>query len=259
MTNPSSESWIVPDWPAPPNVRSLMTTRLGGVSQGAYSSFNLAHHVGDDANSVEGNRARLREVTSSVGNAHAACTPCWLSQIHGTRVVDASLWVADNQPPEADAAFSREAGIACAVLTADCLPVLFCDEAGSVIAAAHAGWRGLLTGVLESCIAAMRPASGKLMAYLGPAIGPQMFEVGDEVRCAFVTHDGIAAAAFEPTAKGKWLANIYLLARQRLEAQGVERIFGGKFCTVSEADRFFSYRRDRQTGRMASMIWLERG
>ncbi len=259
MTTLNSSAWIVPDWPAPPKVRSLITTRVGGVSRGVYSSFNLALHVGDDSSSVETNRARLREMTLSVSDAQVACAPCWLNQVHGTRVVDASIWTADDQAPEADAAYTRQAGSACVVMTADCLPVLLCDEAGSVVAAAHAGWRGLLAGVLESSIGAMGQANGKLMAYLGPAIGPQAFEVGGEVRSAFVAKHAHSAAAFKPCGQEKWLADIYLLARQRLEALGVEEIFGGSFCTVGDADRFFSYRRDRQTGRMVSMIWLDRG
>ena len=252
----SNREWIIPDWPAPPNVRSLVTTRIGGVSQGIYASLNLGDHVGDDPRFVAENRARLREWTVHIGDGAAACSPVWLNQVHGTRVVDAAALSADAKVPEADAAFSRKAGAACVVMTADCLPVLLCDDAGSVVAAAHAGWRGLLAGVLEATIAAMGPVDGKLLAYLGPAIGPQTFEVGDEVRSAFVAADAHAAAAFKASGQGKWLADIYALARQRLLAQGVEGIYGGSCCTVREADRFFSYRRDRQTGRMATMIWL---
>jgi YfiH family protein len=249
-----SNEWIVPDWPAPPNVCSLLTTREGGVSLGPYASLNLGRHVGDDPLAVATNRARLSERLAGTGE------PLWLEQVHGTRIVDAAICSLNDAPPQADAAFSRSAGVVCVVLTADCLPVLFCDDAGSVVAAAHAGWRGLLAGVLEETMVAMDVPGRALMAYLGPAIGPQAFIVGDEVRSAFVAADAKAATAFTPSlpGSGKWLADIYLLARQRLAGQGVERIFGGSYCTVSEADRFFSYRRDGRTGRMAAMIWLDR-
>lgn len=246
----SSPSWFVPDWPVPEGVRSLITTRHGGVSQGVYSSLNLGNHLGDDPCAVAANRALLKSVLER--------DPVWLEQIHGTRVVDAARFHSGDQPPQADAAFSRKTGVLCVVMTADCLPVLFCDDSGSVVAAAHAGWRGLLAGVLEETVAAMGVPGKHLMAYLGPAIGPRAFEVGDEVRSAFVSVDEGAAAAFRPSPAGKWLADIYLLARQRLAGQGIERIFGGSFCTVSEADRFFSYRRNGQTGRMASMVWLSK-
>lgn len=247
-----NSEWIVPDWPVPPNVRSLLTTRKGGVSIGPYASLNLGQHVGDDAQAVATNRARLAERLAGAGE------PLWLEQVHGTRVVDASTLSSNEAPPQADAAFSRSAGVICVVMTADCLPVLFCDDAGSVVAIAHAGWRGLLAGVLEETIAAMDVPGKALVAYLGPAIGPQAFAVGDEVRSAFVAVDAKAATAFTPSLPGKWLADIYLLARQRLTGQGVARIFGASHCTVSEAERFFSYRRDGRTGRMAAMIWLDR-
>ena len=246
----SSEAWFVPDWPVPARVRCLVTTRNGGASQGAYSSLNLGYHVGDDAQVVADNRATLC--------GDAGIQPVWLNQVHGTQVIDSARVSVTDQPPEADGAFSRQAGIACVVMTADCLPVLFCDDAGTVVAVAHAGWRGLLAGVLEQTIEAMDVPGKNLMAYLGPAIGPQAFEVGDEVRTAFVVKGEHASSAFRQSVPGKWLADIYLLARQRLAGHGVERIYGGTFCTVNEADRFFSYRRDGQTGRMASMIWLER-
>jgi len=246
----SSSSCFVPNWPTPKNVRSLVTTRNGGVSQGVYSSLNLGAHVGDDPSAVIANREHVA--------AKVQGTPVWLNQVHGTRVFDASGFSGGDQVPEADVSFSRKAGSVCAVMTADCLPVLFCDLAGRVVAAAHAGWRGLLAGVLEETIAAMGVPGRNLMAYLGPAIGPQAFEIGEEVRSAFVVLDETSAAAFKPSVSGKWLADIYLLARQRLTGQGVTRIYGGSFCTVSESDRFFSFRRDGQTGRMVSMIWLDR-
>ena len=247
-----SSEWIVPDWPAPPNVRSLLTTRDGGTSLGPYASLNLGRHVGDDPQAVATNRSRLSKRLAGAGE------PLWLEQVHGTRVVDAAAFSSNETPPQADAAFSRSEGVVCVVMTADCLPVLFCDDAGSVVAVAHAGWRGLLAGVLEETIVAMGLPGSALMAYLGPAIGPQAFVVGDEVRSAFVAADEEAARAFTPSSPGKWLADIYRLARQRLAGQGAERIFGGSYCTVSEADRFFSYRRDGRTGRMAAMIWLDR-
>jgi polyphenol oxidase len=238
--------WIVPDWPAPKNVRALITTRSGGVSEGAYASLNLGDHVGDDAQAVARNRALLQR--------HLPAQPVWLQQVHGTAVIN----LAEHQNIiEADASVTFNANAICAIMTADCLPVLLCDEAGSAAAAAHAGWRGLCAGVIEQTVAKMHCDASKLLAYLGPAIGPQHFEVGDEVRQAFMQHSTEAAAAFVPKAEGKWLADIYLLARQRLHAAGVTQIYGGGFCTVAEP-RFFSYRRDKITGRMASLIWREK-
>jgi len=235
---------IVPDWPAPSHVKSLMTTREGGVSGAPWVSFNLGDHVGDDPLHVAANRARLRQ--------HLPAEPSWLRQVHSAAVVEASADLL-----EADAAFSRQSGTVCAVLTADCLPVLFCDRAGSVVAAAHAGWRGLADGVLEATVAAMQVRPGDILAWMGAAIGPQAFEVGDEVRQAFVALYPEAAMAFSPHAPGKWLADMYQLARIRLKYAGVQAIYGGGRCTFNEADRFFSYRRDGVTGRMASLIWLE--
>jgi hypothetical protein len=245
----SSLPFFVPDWPAPKNVRSLVTTRSGGVSQGVFSSLNLGTHVGDDPLAVAENRARVMASVPGIA--------VWLNQVHGVRVVDASGASVGDPPPKADAAISRQSGYICTVMTADCLPVMFCDRAGSVVAAAHAGWRGLLAGVLEETVAAMGVPGPNLMAYLGPAIGPKAFEVGEEVRSAFTNAEEASAMAFKPANPGKWRADIYHLARQRLAGQGVNRVFGGTFCTVSEAERFFSYRRDGQTGRMASMIWLD--
>ena len=235
----------VPDWPAPPGVRTLQTLRTGGFSPAPWASFNLGNHVGDDPARVAANRAELRQALPG--------EPLWLAQVHGTLVVEAGL---APQGASADASFSRQPGQVCAVMTADCLPVLFCDRAGTVVAAAHAGWRGLLDGVLENTIAALRVAPGELLAWLGPAIGPERFEVGDEVRAAFVAHDADAANGFRPQGS-KWLADIYALARQRLLQAGVTAISGGGACTVSDAERYFSYRRDGVTGRMATLIWLE--
>jgi YfiH family protein len=254
-----NETWLQPDWPAPVTVRSLLTTRYGGVSQGPYSSLNLGDHVGDTAHAVAENRARLL--------ARLPAPPLWLKQVHGSAVLDASAPRNSAQAEEADAIVSRRAGEVCVVLTADCLPVLFCDRGGSVVAAAHAGWRGLLAGVLERTVMAMKTPPGQLLAYLGPAIGPQSFEVGDEVREGFVAANSEALAAFAPLLPNddggadhrrsrKWRANLYLLARQRLAGAGVEHIFGGNYCTVRDRERFFSYRRDGVTGRMAALIWL---
>ena len=251
MTTSTEACFITPDWPAPPNVRVLISTRQGGVSRGVYSSLNLGDHVGDEPIAVAGNRALV--------SARTNARPLWLKQVHGTRVVDAAA-CRDADPggvPEADAAMTRQVGVACTVMTADCLPVLFCDRAGTVVAAAHAGWRGLLDGVLEATIASMDAPGNELIAYLGPAIGPLAFEVGEEVRSAFVTVSDAAASSFRPGQGGKWLADIYQLARQRLAAQGVAQVYGGNYCTVTDAAHFFSYRRDGQTGRMASLIWLD--
>lgn len=234
------------DWPAPPQVRTLVTTRRGGVSEAPYASLNLGTHVGDDPARVADNRALLRELLPA--------EPAWLNQVHGTRVVDAAT--ADDTP-DADASVARAPGAVCVVMTADCLPVLLCDRAGSTVAAVHAGWRGLCDGVLEAAVAAMAVAPGELLAWMGPAIGPDAFEVGAEVRAAFVARDPAADAAFAPIDDGKYLADLYALGRQRLAAAGVGAVTGGDHCTVIERDLFFSYRRDRQTGRMASLIWLE--
>ncbi len=237
---------IQPDWPAPRGVRALLTTRQGGVSLAPWSSLNLGDHVGDDPVAVQSNRQRLRQLLPD--------EPCWLRQVHGVRCIDAASPDADRT---ADAAFTRQRGVVCAVMIADCLPVMLCDEDASVVGIAHAGWRGLAGGVIESTVSAMETPGERLMAWLGPAIGPRAFEVGDEVRAAFVAADGAAREAFVPSAGGKWLCDIYLLARQRLAAIGIRRIAGADFCTASEAQRFFSYRRDGVTGRMASLIWLE--
>lgn len=241
--------FILPDWPAPPNVRALVTTRSGGVSTGPYASLNLGDHVGDAPAAVVENRRRLRALLPA--------DPVWLQQVHGVRCIEA----AQATPLlEADAAFTHMPGVVCAVLTADCLPILLCDTDGTVVATAHAGWRGLASGVIESTVAALGVPSDRLMAWLGPAIGPDNFEVGGEVRDTFIAHDPQAAQAFvaRPNGtQGKWFCDIYLLARQRLEALGVCRLAGADFCTVRDAARFFSYRRDGVTGRMASLIWLD--
>ena len=239
---------IYPRWPAPGNVRSVVTTRSGGVSLPPYDSLNLGEHVGDDNAAVSENRRRLRQWQN------LPAEPFWLNQVHGTRVVDAA---APIQRPSADASFSRRAGVVCAVLTADCLPVLFCDRSGSVVAAAHAGWRGLVAGVLEATVEALGTEPGQLLAWLGPAIGPGAFEVGAEVRDAFVAQYAQAEAAFVARPNGRWLADLYQLARLRLAAADVSAIYGGGLCTYDDRERFYSFRRDQTTGRMAALIWLE--
>jgi polyphenol oxidase len=246
VTGALHPDWLVPDWPAPRGVRALVTTRAGGVSAGPYATLNLGSRVGDDPGCVERNRAILR-----------ACLPAeprWMKQVHGTRVIAAR----DAGPEvEADGAVSSTAGEVCAVLVADCLPVLLCDRDASVVAVAHAGWRGLSAGVLEAVVAALPVLPGALLAYLGPAIGAQVYEVGDDVRRAFVRRDPRASAAFVAHGDGKFLADLAMLARQRLAACGIGRVHGGGICTASDR-RFFSFRRDRITGRMAGLIWMER-
>ncbi|AXS80213.1 peptidoglycan editing factor PgeF [Dechloromonas sp. HYN0024] len=235
---------LVPDWPAPARVRAVQTGRAGGCSRAPWDSFNLGDHVGDDPAAVAANRATLR--------ARLPAEPLWLSQVHGNVVVDAR----NPDTVEADAAFARQSGVVCVVMTADCLPVLFCDQGGAVVAAAHAGWRGLVGGVLEATVAAMDVPADQLLVWLGPAIGPSAFEVGDEVRAAFVADDPGSGEAFVRHGPGKWLADLYGLARRRLQRIGVPAIYGGEACTVSQPDHYFSYRRDGVTGRMATLIWL---
>jgi polyphenol oxidase len=243
--------WLLPDWPAPARVQAFMTTRAGGVSQAPWDSMNPATHVGDDPVAVASNRRLLR--------ADLPSEPLWLNQVHGACVADGPA----AEPPCADASVSHRPGEVCAVLTADCLPVLFCDRAGTVVAAAHAGWRGLASGVLEATVARMGVPPSEVMAWLGAAIGPEAFEVGDEVRETFVTWHPVASVAFRPApgslpegTRRKWLADLYALARIRLAAAGVMAVHGGGLCTVADARRFYSYRRDTTTGRMASLIWL---
>lgn len=236
--------WLTPQWPAPARVKTYVTTRSGGVSEAPYDSCNLGEHVGDNPLAVQKNRQRL---VSLLG-----CKPAWLQQVHGTKVVEAMPALV----LEADASWTSKPAVACTVMTADCLPVLFCDRAGTRVAAAHAGWRGLAAGVLEATLAQLAVSGDQVLVWLGPAIGPQAFEVGSEVRDIFVAEHAQAAAAFQPGGReGKFFADIYQLARIRLAACGVEAVYGGDFCTVSDP-RFFSYRRSAQTGRFASLIWL---
>ncbi len=233
---------------APPGVGAAMSLREGGVSEGLYASLNLGAAVGDDAETVVENRARFA--------AALGARPSWLRQVHGPRVL-----IADEVTglPEADASVTRKAGVVCAVKIADCMPVLLCDRAGTAVGAAHAGWRGLSQGVVENTVAAMGCDPADLIAFLGPAIGPSAFEVGDDVLAAFVAVDPAARSAFAPLRPGKWLADLFLLGRQRLARAGVRSVYGGGLCTVGSADRFYSYRRDRVTGRMAALVWLHPG
>jgi YfiH family protein len=236
--------WIIPDWPAPANVRALVTTRHGGVSSGPYASLNLGARTDDDPAAVAANRARLQ--------AHLPQPPKWLAQVHGSTVVDA-----DGLPdiPSADASIARQPGTVCAILIADCLPILLTDRAGSCVAAAHAGWRGLAGGVIANTVARMPADPGDLMAYIGPGIGPGAFEVGDDVLHAFCDESPEHRSAFAALRPGKWLCDLPALARIALRRAGLTRIYGGSDCTVSDPQRFFSYRRDKVTGRMAALIW----
>jgi YfiH family protein len=244
----SDLSYISPDWPAPANVRAFTTTRAGGASLGPYASLNLGDHVGDDPAAVVRNRELLRAALKF------PTEPVWLRQVHGTQIIDA---VQADAHGEADGAWSAQPGVVCAVLTADCLPVFLCDRAGTKVALLHAGWRGLAAGVIEQGVRALAVVPEDLLVWLGPAIGPQAFEVGMEVKAAFVQNNPAAARAFVPTGDGRYLADLYALARLRLSALGVHHIYGGGFCTFTDRDRFFSYRRDGTCGRMASLIWLE--
>lgn len=244
MLAEDQQAWLTPDWPAPARVKACVTTRAGGVSQAPFDSFNLGAHVGDDADAVAANRHSLI--------ARLDCQPAWLQQVHGIVVAAANPAVV----AEADANWTATPGIACTVMTADCLPALFCDRAGTRVAAAHAGWRGLVNGVLEATLDAMAVPASDVLVWLGPAIGPQAFEVGPEVREAFMAVQADAEHAFVPSGNpGKYLADIYQLARLRLAARGVTAVYGGGFCTVTDP-RFFSYRRAARTGRFASLVWL---
>ncbi|GAA0790269.1 peptidoglycan editing factor PgeF [Marinobacterium sediminicola] len=238
---------ILPEQPLAPGVQALTTTRDGGVSGAPWDSLNLGDHVGDDPAAVAENRQRLQ-------TALGVSQPQWLTQVHGVQVVEAQD---DGVVREADACWTRQPGVVCAVMTADCLPVLFAAADGRCVAAAHAGWRGLLNGVLEATLAAFDDPA-QVNAWLGPAIGPAAFEVGPEVREAFLAVDADAELAFSPSPRheGRWMADLYALARRRLQAAGVRTIRGGEHCTHDEHERFFSYRRDGQTGRMASLIWI---
>jgi YfiH family protein len=247
MTPALPAEWIVPDWPAPARVRALMTTRAGGVSAAPFDSFNLGSRCGDDPAAVARNRASLRQFLPA--------QPMWLKQVHGAQPVDAA---AMRTEAEADASYARSPDAVCAILVADCMPILLADRDGSAVAAAHAGWRGMSGGVIEATVRAMGAAPAELIAWLGPAIGPQHFEVGADVLEAFTRSDAGVVGAFKPYPgrDGKFLCDLYALARRRLTALGVTHIYGGGYCTVGET-RFYSYRRDKTTGRMGAFIWLD--
>lgn len=243
-------NFIKPNWPAPKNVKVLQTIRAGGVSAAPFDSLNLGAHVNDDPIAVAANRQLLSDYVPS--------EPVWVNQVHGVEVIDAAT---SSCLENADASFTTKFNVVCVTMTADCLPVLLCDKKGSVVAAVHAGWRGLCDGVIEAAVTKMQVPTSEMLVWLGPAIGPNAFEVGEDVREQFIATDADAALAFKPHGD-KWLCNMYQIARQRLHAVGVTEIYGASvnedFCTYTDEARFFSFRRDNVTGRMASMIWLEK-
>lgn len=237
-------NWIEADWSAPAGIIAGTTTRRGGVSEGPYRSMNLGAHVGDEPDRVAENRRRF------VADCRLATEPDWLTQVHGTAVRMAGA----TGPAEADAAIAGEPGAIVAVLTADCLPILLCADSGEEIAAIHAGWRGLAAGIVATTLSRMATPATRLLAWLGPAISQPAFEVGDEVRAAFIAADAGAQACFRPNERGRWQADLYALARRKLEAAGVSAVYGGGLCTYGDGERFFSYRRDGRCGRMATFI-----
>lgn len=244
----------MPNWPAPANVRALQTTRAGGVSLAPYNYLNLGSHVQDDPLHVAQNRQLLSQFLPS--------EPVWLNQVHGIDVIDAA---ATSCVPSADASYATRKNVVCVTMTADCLPILLCDQAGTAVASIHAGWRSLCDGVIEATVKQMPVDSSQLMAWLGPAIGPNAFEVGGEVRAQFIHQDSQSQTAFRPCGEnqeqGKWFADIYKIATQRLNNLGVTKIYGSgqdeNWCTFTDKEKFFSFRRDGATGRMATLIWLE--
>jgi len=251
---PTNLQILTPDWPAPLWVRACTTTRLGGVSKGVYAGLNLGDHVGDETGAVLINRAML---PTMLGFSES---PCWLKQVHGTRVLIAEE-LSSKTIPEADGTCSKTADVVCAILTADCMPILLCDRSGTCVAALHAGWRGLAAGIVEAGVQSLlrwiqNPKD--LFAWLGPGIGPSAYEVGEEVRSTFLAADLAAKEAFVPSPSGRWFANMPMLARRRLACLGVEAVYGGTHCTWTDADRFYSYRREGITGRMVTLIWLAR-
>jgi polyphenol oxidase len=241
-------TYIQPDWPAPTQVRAASTVRGGGVSRGPYEGFNLATHVGDEPHCVAENRGMLRAALN------LPAEPSWLNQVHGDAAVEAGSW---NSPPRADGCVARGPGQVCAVMTADCLPVLFCNRDGDRVGVAHAGWRGLAAGILDTTVSALGLPGGELMAWLGPAIGQSAYEVGDDVRVALLARDMGATVAFRQNDRGRWQLDLYELARRALRALGIREIYGGGYCTYTDAERFFSFRRDGQCGRMATLVWIE--
>ncbi|WP_346833551.1 peptidoglycan editing factor PgeF [Pseudomonas abietaniphila] len=237
--------WLIPDWPAPVGIKACVTTRAGGISLAPFDSFNLGDHVDDDPVAVAHNRALL--------TSRLHTQPAWLKQVHGINIVEAS----PAEVLQADASWSQTPGVACTIMTADCLPALFCNRQGTQVAAAHAGWRGLAAGVLEAAVDSFADAPSEVMVWLGPAIGPQAFEVGPEVRDAFIATHPETVEAFVPSVNaGKFMADIYQLARLRLAAYGVTAVYGGGLSTYND-ERFFSYRRGARTGRFASLVWID--
>lgn len=260
----SNEHWITPTWPAALQVKALTTLRTGGVSAKPFDSFNLAEHVDDNPSAVKENRNLLRTL------AKLPQEPCWINQVHGTTVLNLANYPSYSTAsssfivPTADASVCINANHISVVLTADCLPILLCDQKGTRVAAVHAGWRGLAAGIVQETVESLDCDPKSLMAWLGPAIGPQVFEVGKDVKDAFnMTEDSSAfeAIATASTKDGssteKWLANLYTLARLRLRHLGISQIYGGEFCTFTEKDKFYSFRRSTPTGRQATLIWLE--
>lgn len=245
----SGPDLIFPDWPAPKGVRAAFTLRTGGVSQPPCDTFNVGTHVGDDPRAVAENRAALR------ASLDLPAEPAWLEQVHGRRVVALDRAATLESPGPADAAVSHTPDGICAIQVADCMPVLLAAADGSAVGAAHAGWRGLAGGVLEATVRAMNTPPAELLCWLGPAIGQAHFEVGEEVRAAFLAADTGAAAAFAANDSGRWQCDLYALARRRLMALGVTSVYGGGWCTYADAGRFFSYRRDGRCGRMVALIW----
>lgn len=240
---------IAADWPVPDQIKAVSTTRLGGQSLAPYDDLNLANHVGDDRDIVQKNRVQLMQILA------LSDSPLWLQQVHGTRIVS---YNPATEVPEADGAYTASPQEVLAVMTADCLPVLISNKQGTEVAAVHAGWRGLLNGVIEAAIQRFHSSPEEILVWLGPAIGPTAFEVGDDVRTQFMSIDNQASKAFRDNRPGHWLADIYQLARQRLNRLGVDAVYGGGLCTVTDPNRFFSYRRDGVTGRMASLIWINK-
>ena len=240
----NNKHYLQPAWPAPANVLAATTLRTGGVSQGEFTSLNPATHVGDNPDKVSQNRQIIKTMLGLPSE------PVWLNQTHSNRAVKAEI---GEILAQADASYTDQPGVVCAVMTADCLPVLVCSEDGNEIAAIHAGWRGLLDGIIDNTVAALRHKD--LLVWLGPAIGPERFEVGEEVRTAYVEKSTKNTSAFKQVNHGKWLADIYQLARINLAALGIDKVYGGGFCTVSDSGGFYSYRRDKVTGRMATLIW----
>lgn len=244
-----TDAWIVADWPAPAHIHAVTTTRLGGNSREPYASFNLARHVGDDTAAVSSNRQQLKQ------GLNLPAEPLWLSQIHGCRVVPAHA----SDPAAADAGWTDQTGVVCAVLTADCLPLLLCDRTGSCVAAVHVGWRGLVAGVVDAAVATLPADPANILAWLGPTIGPQAFEVGPDVLAACREAIDQTENCFTPVRTGHWLADLPRLVTLALHQSGVDSAYNSGLCTYSDTERFYSYRRDGVTGRMASLIWMDGG